>query len=126
MTDITGFGSLGHLADLCRASGVSAEIDAEAVPLLPGALQYARQGFIPGGSTTNLAALEEWLNVDRLVEDAVLSLLVDPQTSGGLLVAIAPEMLDAFERADTVSDIAAVVGRLVEGPAGRITVRVSR
>jgi selenide, water dikinase len=83
-TDVTGFGLLGHLFKLVRASGVSAVVDAAAVPYLNGARQSLHEGFIPGGTRRNL----EWVspNLDARVGEEELLLLADAQTSGGLLV----------------------------------------
>lgn len=83
-TDVTGFGLLGHLYKLVRASGVSAEIDSAAVPYLGGAREALAEGFVPGGSRRNL----DWVraHVSSDVDDAELLLLADAQTSGGLLV----------------------------------------
>jgi selenide,water dikinase len=84
-TDITGFGLLGHLLKLCRASGVSAVLDAAAVPYLEDARASLAQGFVPGGSRRNL----DWVrpHVRAGVDEDELLLLADAQTSGGLLVA---------------------------------------
>jgi selenide,water dikinase len=84
-TDVTGFGLLGHLHKLCRASGVTAVLDAAAVPYLPGARESYAEGYVPGGSRRNL----DWVrpHVDAEVDDDELLLLADAQTSGGLLVA---------------------------------------
>ena len=84
-TDITGFGLLGHLYKMARASGVSAVIDAAAVPYVDGARASLAQGFVPGGSRRNL----DWVrpNLSAAVDDDELILLADAQTSGGLLVA---------------------------------------
>jgi selenide,water dikinase len=84
-TDVTGFGLLGHLLKLCRASGVGAQIDAAAVPYLDGARASLAAGFVPGGSRRNL----DWVrpHVDARVDADELLLLADAQTSGGLLVA---------------------------------------
>jgi len=84
-TDVTGFGLLGHLWKLARASGVSAVVDAAAVPYLDGARDSLAEGFVPGGSRRNL----DWVrtHLDATVDDDELVLLADAQTSGGLLVA---------------------------------------
>jgi selenide,water dikinase len=84
-TDVTGFGLLGHLYKMARASGVSAVIDAHAVPYLDGARESLRDGFVPGGSRRNL----DWVrpHLDSSVTDEELILLADAQTSGGLLIA---------------------------------------
>ena len=84
-TDVTGFGLLGHLYKLCRASGVSAVVDAAAVPYLEATRASLAAGYVPGGSRRNL----DWVrpHVDATVSDEELLLLADAQTSGGLLVA---------------------------------------
>jgi selenide,water dikinase len=84
-TDVTGFGLLGHLFKLCRASGVSAVVDAAAVPYVDGARASYDAGYVPGGSRRNL----DWVrpHVDSEVSEDELLLLADAQTSGGLLVA---------------------------------------
>jgi selenide,water dikinase len=84
-TDVTGFGLLGHLYKMARASGVSAVIDARAVPYLDGARESLREGFVPGGSRRNLDWVRPHLAAEASDEDLVL--LADAQTSGGLLVA---------------------------------------
>ena len=107
-TDVTGFGLLGHLLKLCRASGVGAEIDADAVPYLEGARESLAAGYVPGGSRRNL----DWVrpHLDGRVDDDELLLLADAQTSGGLLVA---GELPGHP----------VVGRLVASDQARISVR---
>ncbi|WP_329520465.1 selenide, water dikinase SelD [Spirillospora sp. NBC_01491] len=85
-TDVTGFGLLGHLYKLARASGVTAVVDAAAVPYLDGARASARDGFVPGGSRRNLAWVSPAADFGRIAEQERL-LLADAQTSGGLLVA---------------------------------------
>ena len=84
-TDVTGFGLLGHLMKLCRASGVSAVVEAAAVPYVEAARPSLAEGFVPGGSRRNL----DWVRPELTasVDDAELVLLADAQTSGGLLVA---------------------------------------
>ncbi|MCU1380496.1 MAG: segregation protein, partial [Acidimicrobiales bacterium] len=85
-TDVTGFGFLGHLKKLARASGVTAVIDAAAIPYLAGAREAVAQGFVSGGSNRNLDWVRDDLDAGRFDEDELL-LLADAQTSGGLLVA---------------------------------------
>ena len=85
-TDVTGFGLLGHLFKLARASGVSAVLDHAAVPLIDGARAAAAAGYVPGGSRRNLDWVIPHTDPGRLSEEDLL-LLADAQTSGGLLVA---------------------------------------
>jgi selenide,water dikinase len=84
-TDVTGFGLLGHLFKMARASGVTAIVDAAAVPYLDGARQALRDGYVSGGTKRNLDWVRPHLHSD--VDEDELLLLADAQTSGGLLVA---------------------------------------
>ena len=84
-TDVTGFGLLGHLYKMCRASGVGAVIDAAKVPAVEGAKQALADGFVPGGSRRNLDWVRPHLDADGIDEDTLI-FLADAQTSGGLLV----------------------------------------
>ncbi|MCQ9675735.1 selenide, water dikinase SelD [Corynebacterium sp. BF-R-2] len=106
-TDVTGFGLLGHLYKMCRASGIGAELDFSAVPAIEGAKEALAEGFIPGGSRRNLDWVHPHLNADLSEEDLVF--LADAQTSGGLLV---------------IGEVPGypVIGRTVPGEA-RITIR---
>ena len=125
-TDVTGFGLLGHLHRMMSASQTSAEVHADAVPMLPGAIELADQGFVSGGTRANVAGLTDAVEVDAEVPPTVAVLLHDAQTSGGMLVA-APagtsESLAGELRRRGMQP--AIVGRVVRGPAGRITVRRS-
>jgi selenide,water dikinase len=85
-TDVTGFGLLGHLMKLARASGVSAVVDAAAVPYVDGARRSLAAGYVPGGSRRNLDWVRPHLDAAASVDDDELLLLADAQTSGGLLV----------------------------------------
>ena len=96
MTDVTGFGLLGHLTELCEGSGVSATIDSTAVPRLPNTYHYIAEDCTPGGTDRNFESYGDHLSP---LTDAQRALLCDPQTSGGLLVAVAPDGLDAFHEA---------------------------
>jgi len=116
LTDVTGFGLLGHLHELAHASGVSAEVDAAAVPAIDGVLELlADESAISGGSRANASFAAGFAGYDEGLDDARRRLLTDPMTSGGLLAAVAP--------ARAAEMPGAVVGRLVAGPAGAIAVR---
>jgi selenide,water dikinase len=122
-TDVTGFGLLGHLRQMLRASGVSARLESGAVPLLPGALELASGSRFPGGSLRNLADVKEDVRFPKGMPEPRRLLLADAQTSGGLLLASPPRslpgLLDALEGN---APVAAVVGEIEEGPPGRIHV----
>ena len=94
MTDVTGFGLLGHAHEMVRTTALDIELQSTQVPLLPGVLELAQAGFITGASGRNWASYEH--GIDGRVRDDQLwrDLLTDPQTSGGLLVACAPEAVD--------------------------------
>jgi len=94
-TDVTGFGLLGHAREMACASGVTLEIDPRAVQFLPGAAEYARQGAIPGGLKNNQEFVASCVEGESEYDD----LLYDPQTSGGLLIAIAEGDAAGLERA---------------------------
>lgn len=100
-TDITGFGLLGHAAEIARNSGVGLRIDAAALPLLPGALDYANDGIWPGGLYNNQEYLEQdgYVRYTGAIEDGRKLLLFDPQTSGGLLLVLPPTAAADLERA---------------------------
>ena len=89
MTDITGFGLLGHAREMAAGSGVSMRIYASRVPLLAGALECVRGGFVPGGLKANRQFAEGCVEVDAEVPQDLLTLLYDPQTAGGLLISVA-------------------------------------
>ena len=105
-TDVTGFGLLGHLYKLARASGVTAVVDAAAVPYLAGARESLAEGFVPGGSRRNLDWVRPELSVGAGIDESELVLLADAQTSGGLLLAGevpgAPVVGELVPRGDTV------------------------
>ncbi len=94
MTDVTGFGLLGHLLEICQGSDVAAQIDFDRVPLLDPAVEsYRKQGCIPGGGQRNYSSYGQ--HVSELTEQQQ-QILCDPQTSGGLLVAVMPEAVEEF------------------------------
>jgi selenide,water dikinase len=116
LTDVTGFGLLGHLLEICRASDVGARIAFDRVPLLPDAAKLAQSGFVTGASSRNWASYGA--EVDGVLDQVGRALLSDPQTSGGLLVACSPGatdvVLEAF-RSDGF-ERATVIGEIVAGP----------
>ncbi|MHB8656526.1 MAG: selenide, water dikinase SelD [Solirubrobacteraceae bacterium] len=114
-TDVTGFGLLGHLHNLARASGIAAEVRAEDVPVLPGALEALGDGSgVSGGGRRNLAYAETFTLFDANVSEARRRLVCDPTTSGGLLVSLSEERVTELD--------GTVVGRVVEGEPGAIVV----
>jgi selenide,water dikinase len=122
-TDVTGFGLLGHLHRLLSASGVAARVRASAVPIIEGALALAESGHVPGGTVRNLADVAPSVSFAAAVDQRNRTLLGDAQTSGGLLIAVAPERLNALlEALAGVAPVGAVIGEVVEGPPGRIEV----
>lgn len=90
-TDVTGFGLLGHLKNMCDASQVTATLSAGAVPLLPGARALAEAGVVPGGSKRNLGWVQAAVGFDDAVDATTRLLLADAQTSGGLLLTVPEE-----------------------------------
>jgi len=98
-TDVTGFGLIGHAREMASGSGVTIEIDAAAVRFLPGALEYARQGALPGGLKNNREFASCAVEMARQIAPEVESLLYDPQTSGGLLISLTERDAAQLERA---------------------------
>lgn len=123
-TDVTGFGLLGHLREMVLSASLGAEVSLHSVPLLPGALEYARKGLFPGGTKRNQAFVSCLVDGGESFDPALLTLLYDAQTSGGLLLAVPEEGLKDFCRAfeDYGGDPQnlAVIGRFVEMQKPRI------
>jgi selenide,water dikinase len=123
LTDVTGFGLLGHLLELARGAGLTAELEMARIPLLPGVQQLAHDGYFTGASGRNWDAYGHDVTLAPAITDTQRVLLTDPQTSGGLLVSCDPgsvdEVLALFAREGFGH--AAVIGRMVEG-APRVTV----
>lgn len=120
-TDVTGYGLLGHLKEMLGSGGVSAEVSAGAVPLLPGARRLAEAGIAPDGSRRNLAAARPVLEIAPGVSETDLLLLADAQTSGGLLFAVPAAFASALVAALVANGdaAAAVVGRFLPDGAVR-------
>ncbi|WP_340691753.1 selenide, water dikinase SelD [Hyphomonas sp.] len=119
-TDVTGFGLLGHLSEMCRGAGVGGVIEAGRVPVFAGARRLAEAGVKTGASGRNWDSVKESVSLERALSDAELDMLCDPQTSGGLLVSCAPEaverVLGVFASHGHAG--AAVVGRMEAAKAG--------
>ena len=119
VTDVTGFGLAGHGLEMARGAGLTVRLDAAAAPLLPGVEALVRAGVRTGASTRNWASYGESVILPAGFEDWRRDLLTDPQTSGGLLIAAAPEAAEeilALCRGEGF-DRASVVGRIAAGPA---------
>ncbi len=124
MTDVTGFGLLGHLLEMCRGAGLAAHLDLAHVPILPGAAALAQEGYATGAGARNLASYGHQVAFAPELETWQRNLFCDPQTSGGLLIVVAPEVADdvmAHCRSSGFDQVA-VIGEM---NAGTPSVRVS-
>ena len=123
-TDVTGFGLLGHAYEMGAGSGVTIQLDAAAMPLLPEARDMARMGIVPAGAYANRAYLEAKLKIEPTVPLDLLDIMFDPQTSGGLLIAV-PEDQAAGLLADLQSEIpaATIIGRVTPAESHTIYIK---
>jgi selenide,water dikinase len=123
-TDVTGFGLLGHLRNIVAASGCAAIVRSSAVPAIDAARAYVAEGVAPGGTMANARFASEFVTFEPEIEKPERLLLCDAQTSGGLLIAVAPDKTNALLTAlrECGAPAAARVGELTEGPAGTIRV----
>ena len=125
LTDVTGFGLLGHLRGMLAASEVSAQIWANAVPILHAARAYVQKGIVPGGTHANHRFLSSWVNYDADITDDEQLLFCDAQTSGGLLAALprerVPEVLEELQSVG--ASATALIGTIQTGRSGSIHVR---
>lgn len=121
VTDVTGFALLGHLLEMCEGSGVQAELDFDAVPVLEPVPDYIAQGCVPGGTSRNFASYGHKVAPLNAYQKA---LLCDPQTSGGLLIAVSPDCAQSLESVLRAADIQPYcIGRLqtrTDGPWVRL------
>ena len=124
LTDVTGFGLLGHLRNVTAASGVTADVWADAVPVIPAAREYASAGIAPGGTRANAKFLADWVEFPTEMPQHEQLLLCDAQTSGGLLAAVPAHQAEAVSHAlsEAGTLASAVIGRIVEAGTGRIRV----
>ena len=122
-TDITGFGLAGHASEMAAASGCTLEIDSGSVPLLPGARELVA-GNVPGGGRTNAEHFGAGVRFEREIDSALLQLLHDPQTSGGLLAAVAADQAEAAEGALRAAGVTpARIGRVVATDGKHLLIR---
>ena len=112
-SDVTGFGLLGHSAEMAMGSGITLLLDSSALPLLPGARRLAEQGFLTGGCQRNRAYLEDKVVVEPSVPEGLREVAFDPQTSGGLLLAVPAKAAGRLVRKlrENGIDAATIVGR---------------
>ena len=119
LTDVTGYGLLGHLWEMCEGAGLAARLRADAIPILAAAQRHAAAGVIPGGTRANLKSLTGKVRFHgRLAEDETLQLLLaDAQTSGGLLAAVSPGQADALMAAlrSAGTHVSVEIGEMVAG-----------
>ena len=115
-TDVTGFGLLGHLSEMCEASGVSAKIDYQSLPFLPSVKELAKRGTVPGGTKRNLKFVKDKVQFGEHLTDIDKLLLADAQTSGGLLISLSVEKAKIYiTKFNELSKIkATIIGEIVE------------
>jgi selenide,water dikinase len=123
-TDITGYGLLGHLHTMLKASKASARVSLDAVPVLPGARNLLERGVAPGGTHRNVESLQGKIDWSEDLDDFDRLLLCDAQTSGGLLIAVPEGRVDRLQKALLAHGckFAAVIGQVESGSVGRIRV----
>lgn len=124
-TDITGFGFLGHLAEMIWGSNMGAVIQREDIPVIPEAIEFASMGFVPGGAYKNREFRESMVQFSEEIDPVTRDILFDPQTSGGLLIALPPSHADELlsRLRQNSMDTAAIVGYINTGKKGMIHVK---
>jgi selenide, water dikinase len=124
LTDVTGFGLLGHLLELCKGANLSAQLNMKDIPLLAHVEQMAADGFITGASGRNWAGYGASVELGANISPAQKALLTDPQTSGGLLVSCSPSSVDAVLKLfrDDGFERACVVGEMVADSSAKVRV----
>lgn len=123
-TDVTGFGLLGHLAEMVCGSGMNVQVDSGQVPVIAEALEFASTGLIPAGAHKNREFREEMISFGESVTRALQDVLFDPQTSGGLLIGVNENQADALVAAlkDMGVGEAAQIGKIIHDPEEKIYV----
>jgi selenide,water dikinase len=123
-TDVTGFGLLGHLSQMMKASGTSAALDWSKIPLLPGALELATAGAVSGGTSRNIEAIRDVVNFEDGVGDVEFTVLADAQTSGGMLISVPQERSEALVKSLVANQTlySSVIGKVFDGDPGIVTI----
>ena len=121
LTDITGYGILGHGYEMADAGNVALRLSAGRMPLLPGALEYASRGIITGGASRNRSHLQDKVTFSGKVTEEMQHILFDPQTSGGLLLAVDPERAAEVEARFAAAELPLWhIGEVIKGPGIRV------
>jgi selenide,water dikinase len=123
-TDITGFGLLGHMAEMVSEEIVGLEILADRIPIIPEAFEFAAMGMVPGGGHKNREFRESIVDFSPSLDSVFRDILFDPQTSGGLLIGVAQEAAEDLlqQLKERVLPRVALMGEVVADPKGRIWV----
>ncbi len=122
MTDVTGFGLLGHLKEVCEGSNLRAEVDFADIPTLDGVRDYIAQGSVPGGTNRNF---ESYGHLISTLTDEQKAILCDPQTSGGLLVAVESQAVEKIQQIANAMNVPLFrVGRLLEMDENRPLIEI--
>lgn len=121
MTDVTGFGLLGHLSEMCEGSGLMAEISYEKVPVIPNLISYINKGCIPGGTKRNWDSYGH--KIGQITEEQKY-VLADPQTSGGLLLAVEEQAVPAFEAFMASQQMKISAFGILKSPSGSTLIEV--
>jgi selenide, water dikinase len=123
-TDVTGFGLLGHLSQMMKASGTSAAMNWSQIPLLPGVLELAKAGSVSGGTARNMEALAGLVNREDGISDIEFMVLADAQTSGGMLISVPEERSASLVKSLVANETlhSVIIGKVFEGDPGIITI----
>ena len=122
-TDVTGFSLLGHAWEMARASSVTIEIEASAVPLLDGALELAREGMLTSGDKTNREYVGSDVRIDKTVDQDLVKLLFDPQTAGGMLISVSQDAANSLlQTLQANYPVAQKIGRVTDESSHSIVV----
>lgn len=113
-TDVTGFGFIGHTSEMAKGSNLSIEIDSQAIPILKNAEEFAKMGIIPAGAYSNMSFVKNDVDIAEDVPQHIQDILMDPQTSGGLLISLPQEKaVELVEKLKGVTLCHAIVGKVI-------------